>query len=157
LQQGATEPPKTDPIEKEVWIAARPETIFPFLTDPKKLVLWKGLDAILDPRPGGIYRCIVNPGNIARGEYMAVVPFTLVRFTWGWEGEGSPVPPGASIVEITLIPQGSGTLLRLRHSGLPETERPQHAVGWDHFLQRLTVVAAGGDPGPDPWVQRNPM
>jgi hypothetical protein len=25
----------------------------------------------------------------------------------------------------------------------------QHRGGWDHYLDRLTVRAAGGDPGPD--------
>src|ERR671922_305168 len=24
---------------------------------------------------------------------------------------------------------------------------------WHHFLPRLAIVAAGGDPGPDPWVR----
>jgi hypothetical protein len=28
-----------------------------------------------------------------------------------------------------------------------------HATGWNHFLPRLTLAAAGTDPGPDPWNQ----
>ena len=43
-------------VEREVRIAARPETVFEFFTDPDKMVLWKGREADLDPQPGGIYR-----------------------------------------------------------------------------------------------------
>ena len=44
-------------------------------------------------------------------------------------------------------------LLRLRHLGLPTADqRKAHREGWDHYLARLVVVAAGGDPGPDPWA-----
>ncbi len=41
----------TDAVEKEVRIAARPETIFPFFTDPEQMVRWKGTSATRDPRP----------------------------------------------------------------------------------------------------------
>jgi hypothetical protein len=26
-----------------------------------------------------------------------------------------------------------------------------HRGGWEHYLDRLVVAAADGDPGPDPW------
>ena len=85
---------ESEPLEKEVRIAARPETIFSFLTDPEKMTRWKGKRAFLDPRPGGIYRVDINGRNIARGEYVEVVPYSRVVFTWGWEGDSSPLPPG---------------------------------------------------------------
>ena len=139
-------------VEQEVRIAARPETIFPFFTNPEKMVLWKGIEATLDPRPGGIYRVNVNGGDIARGTYVEVVPYERVVFTWGWEAEGNPVPPGSSTVEVTLTPDGEGTILRLRHFGLSLEVREIHNEGWGHYLSRLTVAAPGGDPGPDPSV-----
>ena len=56
-------------------------------------------------------------------------------------------------MEIDLIPQGGGTLVRLTHSGLPTQEsRDMHLEGWAHYVERLGVAAAGGDPGPDPWA-----
>ena len=67
-----------------------------------------------------------------------------------------PVPPGSSTVEISLIADGDGTILRLTHRGLPVDMRPFHNAGWQHALGRLAVAAAGGDPGRDPltsWVR----
>ena len=63
---------QNDTVEREVRIAARPETIFPFFTDPAKMVRWKGVHATLDPRPGGIYRVDVTGRNVAKGEYVEV-------------------------------------------------------------------------------------
>ncbi|MBI4202212.1 MAG: SRPBCC domain-containing protein [Chloroflexi bacterium] len=121
------------------------------------MVLWMGTEAILDPRPGGSYRINVTGRDIAVGRYHEVVPNTRVVFTWGWEGEGSPVPPGSTTLEITLTPQGNGTLVRLRHLGLPEPAQEQHQAGWIHYLERLAAIASGGDPGPDPWAQQQPQ
>ncbi len=139
-------------IERELHIAARPETIFPFLIDSKKMVLWKGVSATLDPRPGGIYLCNITGRHIARGEYLAVEPPRRVVFTFGWEGDGQLVPPGSSTVEITLTADGDGTILRLRHLGLPAKAQASHGEGWEHYLQRLAVVGEGRSPGDDPRV-----
>jgi uncharacterized protein YndB with AHSA1/START domain len=79
-----------------------------------------------------------------------VEPPSRLVFTWGWEGDGD-LPPGSSTVEITLIPDGDDTLVRLRHTGLPTQEsRTLHAAGWDHYLGRLARAAAGRYPGLDP-------
>lgn len=147
---GATQ--ESDAVELEVRIAARPETVFSFFTDPAKMTRWKGISATLEPRNDGVYRVDINGRNIARGQYLEVVPYSRLVFTWGWEGEGSPLPPGSSTVEVTLIPDGNGTIVRLRHFGLPADQRDAHAEGWNHYLPRLAIAAAGGDPGPDPWA-----
>ncbi len=139
-----------DYVEREVRIAASPETIFPFFADVTKMTRWKGKSAALDARPGGLYRVDVNGRDTARGEYVEITPFTRVVFTWGWEGEGHPVPPGSTTVEISLTPDGDETLVRLRHYGLAAEHQQQHAEGWTHYLGRLIQAAEGSDPGPDP-------
>lgn len=136
-------------ITREIRVLARPETIFALLTEASKMVTWKGALADLDPRPGGIYRVQFNSRDVVRGRYVEVVPYRRVVFTWGWEG-GGPVPPGSSTVEITLTPDGDGTVVRLVHRDLPEDARDKHARGWELYLNRLATVAAGRDPGPDP-------
>ncbi|MEK7216449.1 MAG: SRPBCC family protein [Chloroflexota bacterium] len=145
-------PPSDGTVERVVKIAARPEIVYNYFVDPAKMLDWKGIDATLDPRPGGVYRVNVTGRDIARGEYVELQPYSRIVFTWGWEGEGHPLPPGSSTVEVTLTPEGDGTILRLRHSGLAEALRAPHAEGWDHYLDRLVIRAGGQDPGIDPWT-----
>jgi uncharacterized protein YndB with AHSA1/START domain len=131
---------QNDVLERELHIAARPETIFAFFTDPDKMISWMGQAATLDPRPGGI--CLINiHGHITRGEYIEVLPHSRIVFSWGWENHGSTPRPGKSTVEILLIPDGAGTLLRLRHLGLNGEERTNHGQGWDQFLPSLVTAA----------------
>ena len=57
--------------------------------------------------------------------------------TWGWQDDES-VPPGSTLVEITLTPDGSDTVLRLRHTLLPDEEaRASHLGGWTLYTGRL--------------------
>jgi uncharacterized protein YndB with AHSA1/START domain len=142
-------------VEREIRIAARPETVFEFFVDPEKMQQWKGRKADLDPRPGGMYRVEINEQAVARGEYLEIDAPSRVVFTWGWEGQETgdgehAVPPGSSRVEVDLTPDGEGTLVRLRHLDLPEQSREIHGQGWDLYLGRLAKVAAGEDPGSDP-------
>ena len=142
-------------VEREVRIAAPPETVFEFFTDPEKQLLWMGRRAELDARPGGIYLVEINDEATARGEFLEVEAPGRVVFSFGWEGQRAGegvhgVPPGSSRVEVTLEPEGDGTLVRLRHSDLPEQARELHGQGWGLYLARLEIAAAGGDPGPDP-------
>ncbi len=138
-------------VNSEIRIDAAPEAIFPFLTDPQKIVRWKGVDATVEASPGGEYRVNVTGVKHAVGEYVEVDAPHRVAFTWGWEGD-EQLPPGSSTVTIELIPAGEGTIVRLTHSGLPEGADAAQLQGWEHFLPRLAIVASGGDPGPDPWV-----
>jgi len=145
----------TTVYEKTITIDASPETVWEFFVDPEKLVRWKGMKAELEPTPGGIYRCEVIPGHTARGEYVELDRPNRLVFTWGWENE-SNVPAGSSTIEVDLTPEGDGTSLRFVHRGLPNAEAvASHAHGWDHYLERLEIAGAGGDPGEDPWLTQN--
>jgi uncharacterized protein YndB with AHSA1/START domain len=116
------------------------------------MIQWMGRSAELDPRTGGTLRCDINGRDIARGEYLAVERPDRIVFTWGWEGEEPTVAPGGSTVEVLLARDGDGTRLRLIHSDLPSPESAErHGHGWTHYAERLSLVAAGGDPGVDPW------
>jgi uncharacterized protein YndB with AHSA1/START domain len=144
-------------FHRELQIAASPETVWEFFVDPEKLARWKGrLAESFDARPGGGYRIEIIPGHVAAGEFVELDPPRRMVYTWGWEPDGdgpNPVPPGASTVEVELVPEDGGTRLLFTHRDLPSRESADsHAAGWNHYLERLAVAAAGGDPGPDPWL-----
>ncbi|MFE9255672.1 SRPBCC domain-containing protein [Streptomyces sp. NPDC006879] len=142
-------------VTLERHIRASPETVFDFFTDRDKWLSWMGADGAFSFVPGGSYRTRVNGEHIASGRFLVVEPPERLVLTWGWEGGPTPVPPGSSTVEITLEPDGDGTLLRLVHSGLPSSGACEaHAEGWRHYLGRLCQRAEGGNPGPDGWMQQ---
>jgi uncharacterized protein YndB with AHSA1/START domain len=132
-------------IEREVRIAARPETVFDFWIDPAKMARWMGRNINLDARPGGVFRIDYNGSDIASGTYVEVDRPTRIVLTWGWEAVNDSTPPGASTVEITFVADGDGTILRLRHTGLATDAIAGHAAGWDQFLPTLVTVAESGD------------
>jgi len=136
-------------LVREIMIDATPETIWPFLTEPGKHIEWDGTVAEIDPRPGGVYRVLVAGQHQSAREYVEVDPMRKVVFTFGWEQEGHPIPPGSTTVEITLQPEGDKTRVRLVHRGLPDDAVEDHGGGWAHYLQRLAVRVGGDDPGPD--------
>jgi uncharacterized protein YndB with AHSA1/START domain len=133
-----------------VRIAAPPEAVFPYLTDAALVVRWMGDWAELDPRPNGAVAIDIN-GVPIRGRFLEVDPPRRLVFTWGTPGSDT-LPPGSTTVEISLQVDGDGTVVELVHRDLPPDELPKHDTGWQHFLGRLVVAAAGGDPGRDPWA-----
>jgi uncharacterized protein YndB with AHSA1/START domain len=138
-------------VRRETQIAAPRATVFAYLTDPDKILSWMGSDATMEPHQGGLYlvKGIGERGSAARGAFREVVPVHRLAYTFGWEG-GQEVPPGSSLIEIDLIERDGGTLLRMTHSGLPnEAQAAAHDKGWAHYLRRLTMAAAGRDPGAD--------
>jgi uncharacterized protein YndB with AHSA1/START domain len=145
----------TTVYERTLAIDASPETIWEFFVDPEKAKRWMGIDMDLDAQPGGVYRCQVIPGHTALGEFVEVDRPSRIVFTWGWDGNESE-PPGSSTVEIELTPVDGGTNVRFQHHFATADARASHGVGWDHYLPRLEIAAAGGEPGPDPWVTDPP-
>ena len=138
-------------IRRETQIAAPRATVFAFLTDPDKILNWMGTEVAIEPNPGGLYliKGVGGSANTVRGTFREVVPVHRLAYSFGWEG-GAEVPPGSSLIEIDLIERDGGTLLRMTHSGLPNAEQAgSHDKGWAHYLGRLALAAAGGDPGPD--------
>lgn len=141
-------------VERELRIAARPEIVFRLLTDPQGMLRWQGIEAEVDAQPGGVFRVRVNDlGHTEEGRFLEVTPFTRIVLTWGWAPGPFDIPAGSTTVEYTLTPDGDGTLLHLLHHGLPETPAiaSAHGVGWDHYLERLVIVAEGGEAPEDPW------
>ena len=149
----ATAAETTTAIERELHIAAAPETVWELLADPRQMIRWMGQAAAFDLRRGGQYEIDVVPGRTAAGEFVEIDPPRRLVYTWGWKMDGTLVPPGSTTIIFELLPREGGTLLRFTHRDLPTAESvTSHTQGWEHYFERLAVVAAGGDPGADPWV-----
>jgi uncharacterized protein YndB with AHSA1/START domain len=131
-------------------VDARPDEVWPYLTDGELWSRWQGAAASIDPQPGGAFSMRMGDGREAAGRVVDVQPGRRITFTWGWTDEPETLPPGSTTVQIELIEDGGGTLIRLTHRDLPDAAGPMHDAGWRHYTGRLAVVASGADPGPDP-------
>ncbi len=117
-------------VRRETHIPAPPAAVFALLTDPEKILRWMGTEAQVEPQPGGLYLVNVTGARAARGSFREVVPVHRLAYSFGWDGS-EEVPPGSRLVEIDLIEQPDGTLLRLTHTGLPNAEAGRNAAAPD--------------------------
>ena len=125
-------------VRRETHVPASPAAVFALLTDPEKILRWMGTEAQLEPQPGGLYLVNVTGARCARGSSREVVPVHRLAYSFGWDGS-EVVPPGSSLVEIDLIEQPDGTLLRLTHTGLPRNS--------DSFTVRPVVMSFSSKSG----------
>ena len=130
-----------DVVSATITIAARPEVVFGYFTDPKLMIEWIGDYIELTPEPGGTFAIDFETSPV-RGQYLEVEPPHRVVFTWGVAGN-DVLPPGSSTVEVLLRAEGEDTVVELIHRGLPnEQERVKHEGGWAECLARLATAAA---------------
>jgi uncharacterized protein YndB with AHSA1/START domain len=135
-----------EPIRREIFIPARPKTVFRFLVEPELIGRWIGRARFVSATEGGLF-CLqftFGHGHTATGVFTEVAPPRRVAFSFGWDGSET-FPPGASHVEIELRPHGEGTLVRVTHSGLPAQAEPpfdleDHAARWSDYLLRLRLA-----------------
>ena len=137
-----------DVIRVERRVAAPPASVYRYLTDQARWNRWQGVGGAIDQAPGGELRIEMGDGRLACGQFVELVPDRRVVFTWGWRDGAFGVAPGSSVVEIELVPDGDGTLIRLSHRGLPGPAREPHLDGWTLYAERLGICAEGGVPGP---------
>ena len=131
-------------VRLEIWIDAPPETVFALLTDPTHMKSWFAEVVEADPRPGGLFRISGPAGVSIEGTYLEIIPNRKVVFTWGGV-EG--LKPGQSTVEFALELDRKGTLVRLRHYGLPRPAVDSHRRGWVYSgLVKLKDAAEGRMP-----------
>jgi uncharacterized protein YndB with AHSA1/START domain len=130
-----------DVVEVRMRIAAKPATVFRFLSDPDRFGQWMG-NAALGAGVGGPIVVNYPDGSSAIGEIEEIVPGERLVFSWGYDRPERGIAPKSTRVAIQLTPIPTGTLVTLRHSGIPRDERRGHAMGWRHYLSALSNVAA---------------
>jgi predicted dithiol-disulfide oxidoreductase (DUF899 family)/uncharacterized protein YndB with AHSA1/START domain len=139
-------------VEREIRIDAPREDVFPFVATREGMRRWFRPTA-LEPRIGGriAFGFPFDDGDmVTQGEFTAYDPPARVAFTWTWK---NGTTTARTEVTIDLVAEGNVTLLKLTHTGFVDEESAQnHREGWEYWLQRLNIAAAGGDPGPDKFV-----
>lgn len=128
-------------LEISIRIAARPATVFRFLSDPERFCAWMGDGASL----GGdqTIRVQYPTGQVAEGRVLEMVADRRLVFSYGYR-DNAAIGPGSTTVRIELEPDGDGTRVVLTHEGLPDTTAKRgHEGGWTHYLSRLRGAAVG--------------
>ena len=133
----AGSPEKKFAVEVEQAVGAPPLRVYEAWLDSSDWDKWFTHDSKIDAQVGGKY---IN-GDGDTGEYTALVPGELIRFTW----DNPSACPGSD-VEIELQRAESGvTLVKLTHRNLPtpETGRGEMIDGWGWALSNLAAYLEG--------------
>jgi uncharacterized protein YndB with AHSA1/START domain len=125
-----------DSVNESVFVAREPEEVYRYFVEPDALVSWMGEEAVLDPRPNGKFFVEIE-GTSVRGRYLELDPPRRLLISWGFV-DSATLPPESSRVEVSLVRQGAGTMVYLRHWDLSEDDTTRHAAGWKRFLALLS-------------------
>jgi len=128
-------------LDREIEIAARPETVFRFFTDPARWASWWGTGSTIEPSRGGRVRIRYPEGTEVAGEVVGIDPPREIAFTYGYVS-GTPIPPGGSLVTIHVSPSPAGARVRLTHELADAAVRDQHVQGWRYQLSLFANVVA---------------
>ena len=144
--------PDQDTLVTEIYIAAPPERVFLALSDSKQQRVWWSKDNCLhrsfemDARRGGKWNFSTEQtGSTVNGvsqfdctgEILEYDPPRVLTYTWiaSWHNDKKR----KTVVRWELSPKGSGTLVKVTHSGLAQEDvaRKDYAGGWPGVLERL--------------------
>ena len=140
-----------DTISAEIAIDAPPEVVWTIVTEPQHLARWFSDEAEVDLRPGGAMLLTWHGHGSYRARVETVDPPHTFAFRWLRREDNDPAPGTSTLVEMTLVPSGAGTTLRVVESGFdelawPEDERARYsaenAKGWVVELDELSAYAA---------------
>jgi len=144
--------PSQGAIVSEIQIAAPPERVFKAISDAGELQRWFSSPECpvkfwkMDARVGGRYSYATKKGSIVvngisefecQGEILEYDPPRLLVYTWiaNWHDD----PKSRTVVCWELTPEGSGTYVRVTHSGLGNlpVARKDYTGGWPGVVEML--------------------
>ena len=129
-------------IRREIFIAARRETVFRYFQDSERFAAWWGEGSRIAGEAGGEVLIRYPNGETASGHVVESVPPERVVFTYGYDTEGKPIGPGGSRVTIELTENPRGTDLVLTHEVTDQAIADMHVPGWRYQLGVFANVAA---------------
>jgi uncharacterized protein YndB with AHSA1/START domain len=132
-----------DVVEVSVTIAAKPATVYAFLTEPSQFAQWMGPGSGIESRQSGdTFRIQYASGDLVVGQILETIKNRRVVYSWGYRTATPGPPPGSTRVTFELERADGGTRLTVRHEGLmDQTQRQGHEQGWRFHAGRLAVLA----------------
>jgi uncharacterized protein YndB with AHSA1/START domain len=140
-------PRKTRNIRQQYYIRASPKKVFRALSDPKRITHWFLKDAAISPRKGGRYSFEWHGGYKHEGKVLEFARGKSITLTWPQFSDGDHL--GDTKVRFTVEPHGSGTLVKILHSGYAKHEKwievyaGTHS-GWAYYFMNLKSVLEHG-------------
>lgn len=135
-------PPDTGPVSVtrsatlQVFVASDVVSIFSYLTDQKRLILWFSDQAILEPQFGGKYHLRWKNNEAVDGVITEYLAANTVALTWKHPNEEAETQ-----VRFKLSPQGERTLVQVEHLGFATAGDLDKAVDfWVFYLKNLKSV-----------------
>lgn len=142
-------------IEREIRIDASPEVVFEVISQPGHVRDWWGAGSDVQPVAGTTGELVWADDDDPRADVTPVTvivaePPRLFTFRWTHPVAEEAVVGNSLLVTFELVPDGSGTLLRLSETGFRERgwelatleqQYQEHVEGWDACLPRLATVA----------------
>jgi uncharacterized protein YndB with AHSA1/START domain len=127
-------------LQLERLIAAPPEKVFTYWSDPALLVRWWGPEGTdipehaIDVREGGQWRTTMRAPSgklmTVSGVYRAIEKPHRLVFTWAWDDEHG-ARGHETEVTVTFAPAPGGTRLTITQQPFATaTSRDRHAQGW---------------------------
>lgn len=131
-------------IERVILIGAPRETVFRYFTDSERFAAWWGAGSAIDPRPGGAVRIRYPNAVEASGHVVEIAPPARIVFTYGYEGEGKPIPPGGSRVTVIMTSEPGGTRVALTHAceNVDPAVGAEHVQGWRYQMAVFANVVS---------------
>jgi uncharacterized protein YndB with AHSA1/START domain len=121
--------------------------LFELWTDPVHLARWWGpvgwrvVRCETDLRLKGRWQTVLLTGsNETRsigGQYLEIVPPERLVFTWEFPASTADVEPQVTVVTVTFLEEGDGTLLQLEHQKLAGGQAVDMDIGWNSTMDAL--------------------
>jgi uncharacterized protein YndB with AHSA1/START domain len=143
-------------IEREVQIAASPDTVFEVISSPEHLKEWWPDEAVLEATPGAKGHLVFGDRSagavhVPNVTVVEAEPPRLFSFRWTHPDDEDAREGNSLFVTFELTASGGGTRLRMTETGFREMgwevavleeQYQDHVSGWNHFLPRLVAYAA---------------
>ncbi|WP_433649107.1 SRPBCC domain-containing protein [Micromonospora zamorensis] len=141
-------------IERDIHVDAPPEVVFEVVSQPEHMREWWPDDARFESvagAPGELVWRNADTGETTTVALAVVEVDPPKRFSFRWCFTEPDRGGQALLVTFDLIPDGTGTQIRMTETGFREmgwetavleAQYQDHENGWDHYMPRLGAYVA---------------